>query len=258
MKKLESIIENHPVRFCLSLILLQLLTQQLTAALSQLLEVAPIAAKFAENAVGLVVVIIFAKSLSHITIYWLPRQALWSYLLPALYAGINLFGDVYSHNLQAWMLGLGSALMTGLLEEWLCRGLIFTLLLNAFSKQECSNAPLKAILVSAFLFGGAHLANIISEPENWQAILAQTIYASMIGIGFAGVYWFSGGLLLLVLIHATINALDFVTTPDIEPATTVSHFSDYIPVIVIFIPLAVLGIYLGLKKPSKADNLSHR
>ena len=255
MKTLKSVAENHPIWFCLSLMLLQLFTQQFTSAFSILLGATPLSAKLAENAAGLAIVIIFARLLNHLTIGWFPRQAWWCYLLPALYISLNLFDDFYSHTLQGWILGISSAFMTGLLEEWLCRGLIFTLLLRAFTKQRSQYAPLKAIVISAMLFGAAHLANLVSEPEQWQAILAQWIYAGMIGIGFAGVYWYSGGLLPLVLIHAAINALDFAMTPESSPVTTtVSSFADYIPVMLIFLPLAGFGLYLGLKNQDKAGN----
>lgn len=255
MTTISVIAQRHTIWFCLSLILLQLLTQQLTFTFSILSGIDPLEAKFAENAAGLVVVIIFARLLSHLTVGWFPRQSWWVYLLPALYICLNLFSDFYSHRPERWVLGLSNALMTGVLEEWLCRGLIFTLLWQTFSKQGSQYAPLKAIILSAILFGGAHLANIISEPEDWQAILAQCIYACMIGIGFASVYWYSGGLLPLVFIHAAINALDFATTPEYKPVTTVSSFADYIPVMLIFLPLAGFGLFLGLKKQDRAGNL---
>ena len=68
-------------------------------------------------------------------------------------------------------------LMVGFAEEVLLRGVVLHVL--------GPGGLMRAVLLSSFLFGAAHLLNLFSG-HSFQSTLVQVIYATFIGIGMAG------------------------------------------------------------------------
>ena len=97
---------------------------------------------------------------------------------------------------------------TGLFEELLLRGFCFAYLYRAW--QHKKNGLLKAAVAQALIFGLAHFVNL----QNSAAIdvYAQVVYATLLGIGFAGIVVFSKSLWPAIGLHSVINA-----TGDINP-----------------------------------------
>lgn len=94
------------------------------------------------------------------------------------------------------------ALMVGFAEEGLLRGVVLRALLP--------RGALGAAVVSSLLFGIAHLSNI-AEGRDTVATIVQAIYATLIGIGFAGPRLYTGTIWPAVGLHGLIDFADFAS-----------------------------------------------
>ncbi|MCF6437219.1 CPBP family intramembrane glutamic endopeptidase [Pseudoalteromonas sp. MMG022] len=111
--------------------------------------------------------------------------------------------------LFAW---LTSNFATGFFEEVLMRGLCFYMLLRKWGSTQ--KGVFLAVLFQAFIFGAAHLANLYHMPMI--DVIAQVIFATLIGIGFAGLVYLSKSLWPAIIVHTAINSFgtinDFFVT----------------------------------------------
>jgi membrane protease YdiL (CAAX protease family) len=137
---------------------------------------------------------------------------------------------------------------TGIFEELLLRGLCFYLLFTAW--QHKSNALYKAAIAQAIIFGLAHIVNLtVADPLD---VYAQVVYATLFGIGFAGLLAYTKSLWLPICIHTLINAASgfgFYFIPNL----VLDHVdvSSYVAgIIVISILCAIPGLFL-LKSANK-------
>jgi uncharacterized protein len=93
------------------------------------------------------------------------------------------------------------ALMVGFAEEILLRGVALWAMLP--------RGVMQAVVLSSIFFGLAHLFNIL-QGRDTQSAIVQAIYATFIGIGFAGPRLYSGTILPAILLHALIDFADQV------------------------------------------------
>ena len=108
------------------------------------------------------------------------------------------------------MLAFGALmLMVGFAEEVLLRGVVLQVLRPG--------GVMRAVLLSSFIFGAAHLLNLFTG-HSLEPTLIQFVYATFIGIGMAGPRVYAGTILPAILLHALIDFADsiargFVLTP---------------------------------------------
>ncbi len=69
---------------------------------------------------------------------------------------------------------------------------------------------MRAALISSALFGAAHLTNMFQGRDVFSTVV-QAIYATFIGIGFAGPRIFSGTIWPAVVLHGLIDFSDFAS-----------------------------------------------
>ncbi|NMB87007.1 MAG: CPBP family intramembrane metalloprotease [Chloroflexi bacterium] len=116
-------------------------------------------------------------------LYWLPAAVI---LLPPLVLGLNTMP------LATVLYLLAAYLLTGVMEEGFYRGiLLYTL------------EPLgwrRAALISAILFGLAHLTNLFTR-SNPAIVLAQAVGAFCDGFGFAALRLRTRSIWFLILLH---------------------------------------------------------
>ena len=93
-------------------------------------------------------------------------------------------------------------LMVGFAEEGLLRGVILRALMPG--------GAMRAALISSLLFGAAHLTNMFQGRDAFSTVV-QAIYATFIGIGFAGPRIFTGTIWPAVVLHALIDFSDFAS-----------------------------------------------
>ena len=137
---------------------------------------------------------------------------------------------------------------TGLFEELLLRGFCFYLLFTAWKHK--SNALFKAAIAQAVIFGAAHIVNLtIAEPLD---VYAQVIYATLFGIGFAGLLVYTQSIWLPLFIHSIINAASgfgfyFIPGLVIESSDASSYV---VGIVIIFLLCGLPGLFL-LKNANK-------
>jgi membrane protease YdiL (CAAX protease family) len=93
-------------------------------------------------------------------------------------------------------------LMVGFAEEGLLRGVVLRALLPG--------GVMRAALLSSLFFGIAHLSNMFQGHDPGSTIV-QAVYATFIGIGFAGPRLYTGTIVPAVAFHALIDFSDFAS-----------------------------------------------
>jgi membrane protease YdiL (CAAX protease family) len=92
----------------------------------------------------------------------------------------------------------GRTLASGIVEEIVMRGVMLTYLLTRLSRRG-------AVLVSAAVFGGIHLLNLLNPASSPVWVLAQAVWAFAFGVMYAEVFIGTGALVLPILIHVLVN-----------------------------------------------------
>lgn len=137
---------------------------------------------------------------------------------------------------------LFNSISTGLFEEIFLRGFCFFFLLQCW--QDRKNALFWAAFAQALIFGLAHLSNLQDSPAG--DIIPQVVYATLLGIGFAGIAAYTKSVWPTIAIHSFINAMgDLDTFFAPEQAGTVGSASNYLVAIaIIFLVSTLPGLYL--------------
>ncbi|WP_192508235.1 CPBP family intramembrane glutamic endopeptidase [Pseudoalteromonas aurantia] len=144
--------------------------------------------------------------------------------------------------LIAWLF---SNFATGFFEEVLMRGMCFYILLKAWGATK--KGVLLAAVFQAIVFGLAHLGNLYHMPMI--DVGAQVIFATLIGIGFAGLVYFTQSLWPAIIVHTIINCAGTINNylvPNTNEFQSPS-FTGYIVIIVIFLLLSTLPGLLYIK-----------
>lgn len=102
--------------------------------------------------------------------------------------------DISRHSLLDWV-----PIMSGIFEEIVIRGVLVTLLLGVSSR-------LKAVVVSAAIFGGMHLLNLAQPGANTVWVLSQVVGAFGLGMMYAYLFITTRSILPCMLIHYLMNA----------------------------------------------------
>ena len=109
--------------------------------------------------------------------------------------------EITESSTMYFMFALDS-LSIGVFEELVFRGIILLELIYVFKKTKMGN--LKAILVSAMIFGGIHLLNLFSGGGVGPTLL-QVGYTFLMGLMWAVVYLKTRNLWIVALLHALYN-----------------------------------------------------
>jgi membrane protease YdiL (CAAX protease family) len=121
------------------------------------------------------------------------------------------------------------ALLVGLAEEGLLRGVVLRALLPG--------GVMRAALLSSLLFGVAHLSNMFQGREVG-ATIVQAIYATFIGIGFAGCRLYTGAIWPAIIMHGLIDFADFASR-DFTPSVEAQPFTAARAIA----PIVITGLY---------------
>lgn len=126
-------------------------------------------------------------------------------LKTSIEAGVFSWSDWSFKGIGLVLLVSLTCLLIGVLEETLCRGIMF---LNMLEKWGASSKGLyKSIIISALPFGLLHLINLTSATHGADklAIVFQVIYATAFGIFSAVLYLRCRNIWALILVHAIID-----------------------------------------------------
>ncbi len=92
------------------------------------------------------------------------------------------------------------SIIAGIFEEIILRGVIVAILLAKYTKK-------RTILISAGVFAGLHLLNMLNPEAQRAWVLCQVIWAFGLGIMYAYILVEWRSLLPLIILHYLINAL---------------------------------------------------
>lgn len=151
------------------------------------------------------------------------------FLLPVISA---IFSDFYAESIVQVLIFLIYAFLVGFVEESVARGLFLRTL-----------RPLgmwRSVLISSLLFEVMHFGNLLMGADLGKTV-TQMIYATMIGLSFAGTLSASKTIWPLIIIHGLI---DFFPKLDI-PGTSDTSISLITAIIMIgiTIPFAIYGLW---------------
>jgi membrane protease YdiL (CAAX protease family) len=137
-----------------------------------------------------------------------PRKI--CYLLRALVVAVDnfQFAAYFSGKMQPlkadfadWILFISYCFLTGLFEETIFRGVIFTLLADRFEKNK--KGLLKTIILSSFIFGLAHLFNLFTGGG--VGVFLQVCYSTLTGALFAFVLIKTKNVICCAVVHGLYN-----------------------------------------------------
>lgn len=173
----------------------------------------------------------------------------WIGALPiTLIAGLSLSQANWSlleFNLSNFAGWIYLNISTALFEEILMRGICFYVLYSAWKNKK--NGLMKAALCQAAIFGLMHYGNLTKEP--FSIVSLQVVFATLVGIGFAGILVYSRSLWPPIIIHFIVNlsgSLSSYFQPNfIAPEMLIVN---YVVVIVLFSLLCALPGYILLRK----------
>lgn len=143
---------------------------------------------------------------------------------------------------SAWLL---SNFATGFFEEILMRGLCFYILLQAWGGNK--KGIFLAAIFQAVVFGIAHVGNLYNTPM--LDVFAQVVFATLIGIGFAGLVYLTKSLWPAIIVHTVINSTGSINdylVPQVAEFQS-PGLTGYVVVIAIFFVLSTIPGLLYLK-----------
>ena len=141
----------------------------------------------------------------------------------------------------------------GMIEEIFFRGAILSILLLAWHAKK--NGIYKAVIVSSLIFGLVHLVNLLyllSGQDVIIATMAQILYATFLGIFFAGIYLRTKNIWLVMLIHALIDISGELNVFVVNTAASTAvaapmSIGDAVMQVVMLLPFALYGLFLVRK-----------
>lgn len=150
-------------------------------------------------------------------------------LLFLLMQTIDVFRQSFSKIYAVFMM----AIVAGIIEELLFRGLLFNSMVVFFYHQKY--CFLIASMISSGLFGLVHLINVTHQPL--QSTIGQIIFIFGIGLVYAYLRLFSNGIIWCILFH-------FLTDfkPAILSSNTGTHDVSLLQIFLVMLPIMILAI----------------
>lgn len=143
------------------------------------------------------------------------------------------------------LLSFVAMMCVGVAEEVMCRGFLFGACREYFGENK--KGIYLSVIISALIFGGTHLLNLLFTPDLVIATITQVIYASEVGIIFAVIYYRSENLLPCIILHGlfdfasdfwscfaknTNDALNTYNTTDIDIASALGLIAMCLPFVI--------------------------
>lgn len=132
-------------------------------------------------------------------------------------SGLLFLAECVWNFIDAWKtpeIGFGQALPgvvivliwgsgVGLYEEALCRGALF----NTFRYRmgESRSGIVKSIVFSSLIFGCLHFGNLIDNPHLVVSTFTQVIYATLIGMTLACIYYITDNIWVVSILHGLFD-----------------------------------------------------
>ncbi len=176
----------------------------------------------------------------------------WLYLLPCILIALDNFqwSSYASGKMQLvrsgtgdMLLFLASCMFVGLFEELIFRGILFSLLLGVFSKDQ--KGFLKTYIYSSLIFGAAHLFNGFSLGT-----LLQVVYTCLTGGLFAFCFVKTKNVLCCAFVHGLYNFCGTLFDKQGLGTGVVFDLGTVITMLVVSVSVGIFVLYKIWKYPS--------
>ena len=164
------------------------------------------------------------------------------------------FGISYisSHSTSDILLLLAEAIVTGVLEELIFRGLIQ----GKIEKKLSEKKKIYSIFIAAFIFGVVHMSNMFQMDYTFGKAFFQSFNALMIGLLYGSIYFKDKKLIHVMILHSVYDFAAFMSDPS---SITVLQI-DILDILLYFIALLVfLKVFFDItgynKNKTKAINI---
>jgi len=140
-------------------------------------------------------------------------------------------------------------LLAGITEEFLCRGILFKVILDKY------NNMVKAVFISSAVFGVVHLLNLFYQPV--LSTVMQVVYAFSFGTLFAAIYVRCGNIWAVVLLHGFFNFCSGSSSQVLTPPEIIVEggIADQMPVFVLSAFTVCLAMFLIRKKKTAVRDM---
>lgn len=147
------------------------------------------------------------------------------------------------------------ALLVGLVEEALCRGVLLTGLCLAFKNRRYGYQ--EALAISSGIFSSWHLVNLLARPSLIWATLAQIVFAFAAGLYFGAVFLRTKNLWATAFLHAMFDFGVYAWLPFSSKAReSLEEDSSYMKVLLyVFLALLLAGAALILIRKTKRQEM---
>lgn len=160
---------------------------------------------------------------------------------------INLFLEEVEKNLQPWYMILAFFLCmicVGIAEELFFRGIIAEILFGQFGVDRAG--IWKAVILSGMFFGIIHLSNLsFGKP---MGVFVQIAGATISGMVFTAIYYRSGNIWTVVLIHSYNDMAALALSGIYGCGTVKDTISDYGPLKLIGMVPHVIVLFILLRR----------
>lgn len=157
-------------------------------------------------------------------------------LVPSVLIVFVGLGALSDPDLSQFGWKLAGNMMIGAFEEAALRGVVLVVLARAWGATSAGMA--RSVVVSSSVFGLLHLFQLGKQPV--VPVLLQVVYATFIGVCFAGVLIRTRALLGLIVIHGLIDFVGSLQKNADAPATV----SSALVACAATLPFAVAGLWL--------------
>lgn len=141
-------------------------------------------------------------------------------------------------------------LSTGFFEEILCRGLIFSLLINKWGRKR--SGCYLAMILSSILFGMAHFIHYFLGDASFIATIAQVIYATFIGVFFVACVVRNHSIYPAIILHGIVDIAgslrDIAVGGGINKGYITMPLDAAAICVIIALPLFLYGLFIVRKE----------
>lgn len=148
------------------------------------------------------------------------------------------------------------SVLVGIAEEGLFRGIIFNELFDLWGRNKLKGLYL-ATLVSAIVFGGTHLTNLI-KGASFSGVLVQIISAGISGVLYCALYYRFNNLWVPIFLHALSDFISFVQQGMLSGAASTSDIVNGFSSATLIMSALELAIALFLLRKKKVEPLLNR
>ena len=164
------------------------------------------------------------------------------------------FGISYipSHSTSDILLLLAEAIVTGVLEELIFRGLIQ----GKIEKKLSERKKIYSIFIAAFIFGVVHMSNMFQMDYTFGKAFFQSFNALMIGLLYGSIYFKDKKLIHVMILHSVYDFAAFMSDPSNITVLQIDILDILLYVIALLVFLKVFFDITGyIKNKTKTINI---